>query len=179
MLCAVGHAQVVGTPVTGGQAPPPVLSATAVLRLPQLAAINRSSRVSEVNVVWSGGLSAGVTSVGNTASQLAVLGARSIDSGMQRERDPQLAEDEIVAVAVDAAGQPLGWHHLKDPRTLRAEAPGADGILSGQTLRRAVAEFVMPLPEGVGIRAVRVYEVGWNGQAFVLVPVGDVSVNVP
>jgi hypothetical protein len=94
-----------------------------------------------------------------------------------RERDPQIGPDEIVVVAVDAQGREVGWHHLKDPRLVRSEQPGPGGLLSGQVLYRSETELVVRVPDGLGVAALRVYELQSSGREPILQGLGTIRLD--
>lgn len=104
--------------------------------------------------------------------------ARRPDTGshMPRLRSLQIAEDRLLAVAVDSGGGLRGVAVIADPRVVRSEWPGADGVLTGRTLRLTRAEFLLPVPDDPTVVAVRLFEPRWNGEAFVMQPIAFVQV---
>ena len=156
--------------------------------LAALPSTTASPTASEVTVRWSfqpppptgAALQIGAVATDSQVlpgNEFGVTARRSVNSTGVRERDPQLAPDEIVIVTVGADGEASGWLHVKDPRLLRAESPGADGVLRGQTFYRQVTEFNVIVPDGDRATALRFYQPQWTGQAFTLVPLGTVAVN--
>ncbi len=105
--------------------------------------------------------------------------ARRVDSGsrMPRIRSMHIAEGQLLAAAVDAGGILRGVAVIADPRVVRAEWPGPDGVLAGRTLRLSRAEFLLPVPDDPRVVAVHLFEPRWNGEAFVLQPIAFVQVS--
>jgi len=114
---------------------------------------------------------------GPPRNDFQVTTRRLVSGGPVRQRDPQLSEDDLVIVAVSPQGTDLGWQVVKDPSFVRAETPGASGELQHQTLRRPEASFIVTLPDqGAGIAELRLLKPRWTGSAYVLDPIGSVSV---
>jgi hypothetical protein len=114
---------------------------------------------------------------GPPRNDFQVTTRRLVSGAPARQRDPQLSEDDLVIVAVSPQGTDLGWQVVKDPSFVRAETPTASGELQHQTLRRPEASFIVTLPEqGSGIAELRLLKPRWTGTAFVLDPIGSVTV---
>ena len=92
------------------------------------------------------------------------------------ERDPQISDDSLVVVAVDAAGATLDWQIIADPRVIRAESPDADGLLSGQRLVARTAEVRAVLNGGDRTARILVYTPQWDGSEWQLQPAAMASV---
>jgi len=169
-------------PPTGGagQSPLPPLPAQTLSSLPA-AGSSTATAATEITIRWSLRVGASPQSpesgANQTDNQFVVVSTRSVGPLFVRERDPQLAVDEIVIIAVGADGQSLGWQHVKDPRFIRAESAGPDGVLSRQTLSQSVAEMVVSLPSDITASQLRFYQPRWTGQAFVLDPLGTAALN--
>jgi hypothetical protein len=95
-----------------------------------------------------------------------------------RERAPQWSEDELVVVALDAAGRETSWQKVRDPRVLRSEQPGPTGELQGDIFHRVETELVVVVPDAA-TAALRVDEIRWDGTQFVLRPIGQIVVTAP
>jgi len=114
---------------------------------------------------------------GPPRNDFEVTARRLVSGAPVRQRDPQLSEDDLVIIAVDPQGTEMGWQVVKDPSFVRAETPGVAGELQHQTLRRPEASFVVTLPEqGAGIAELRLFKPRWTGTAYVLDPLGTVTV---
>jgi hypothetical protein len=160
---------------------PPTRPATQAMTAtrPLAATAPTSDGSTELTVRWTTAL-AGTTSIVSadappTASSFAVLARRTVPSAMVVERAPQLSEDQLVIVALDAAGTELGWQLCKDPRIIRAESPSPTGELAGRTLYRTDVEFVIATPAGVVPARFRIYKPQWNGTEYLLLLLGTVD----
>jgi hypothetical protein len=155
------------------------LPAQSLSSVPLSGASSTATTATEVTIRWTlQAQSPAPPAPGDqTGNQFDLVASRSVPPLFVRERDPQLAVGEIVVIAADANGQPVGWQHVRDPRIVRAESPGADGVLTGQTFYRPVAEMVVSVPDDVGATQLRFYEPQWTGQTFVLNPLGTVALN--
>jgi hypothetical protein len=114
----------------------------------------------------------------SAGTQFRVLAQRPVPGTVPRERDPQLSVDQLVVVAVDTEGREVDWQAIADPRAVRAEAPGADGRLTGRVLHRAQTDFLLVLPVRP-LSELRVYEPMWTGTDFILQPIGSVALGNP
>jgi hypothetical protein len=108
------------------------------------------------------------------AADFALLQRRAVTGPLPRQRNPQLSEDQLVAIAVDAAGRESDWQLIKDPRVLRAEFPDDTGRLSGQVMHRTEAEFLLTLPALGTYTEVRMYQPVWTGTEFRLRFLGSI-----
>jgi hypothetical protein len=152
--------------------PPPLAT------MPQLAAVAVAPPATEITVRWNLLSSpAADPAAPGAVNEFAVTARRQVDELPVRERDPQLSEDRLVVVAIDAGGREVGWQMVPDPSLLRAETPGPSGQLTGQVLRRTETSFLMTVPETVPpVVELRVLKPRWTGSAFVLDPLGSVAV---
>jgi hypothetical protein len=167
-----------------GQDVLPSRPAASVKTLPTFAAIATAPRQTELTVRWApaappagqpppGG--ALLTSPPAPQSQrFEVLRRGAVNEAPVRERDPQVGPDDLVIVAVDAQGREVGWQRVKDPRIVRSEQPGPDGLLSGQVFYRSETELVVRVPDNVAVATLRVYDVQWNGSEFLLIGLGTI-----
>ena len=64
---------------------------------------------------------------------------------------------------------------VRDPTIVRAEAPDASGLLSGQVLRRTNTTFVITIPVPSTVQELRIYKPRWTGASFVLDPARRMS----
>ena len=112
-----------------------------------------------------------------TTGPFRVVERRSIAGSLARQRDPQLSENHLLVRAVNAGGEIVDTQLILDPRIVRAEAPGPSGELKGETLHLASPEFLLTIPDGTAVRELRVFHPRWTGTAFVLDPLGTISLN--
>jgi hypothetical protein len=101
-----------------------------------------------------------------------VLSVRAIDGPAPIDLKPELSPFHLLLVSVDAAGARVTWSLVLDPRRVRAEFPGADGVREGTELLREVTELQFVIPDDPRITAVHVYEPSWTGSSYVLRPLG-------
>lgn len=112
----------------------------------------------------------------NAPGRVALLGASARrDGALPKQRSAELSPTQVVVVALDAEGRMRWCGLVADPRLLRAEVPGPDGVLSGQVIYRESAEFVIQYPDDEAVTEVRLYHPDWDGQKFSLELVGAVA----
>ncbi len=161
-----------------GQALPPTRTAASVQNLPMFSARAVSGRQTALTVRWTVANAPLGTFTATPAlpenNRFEILRRVQITEAPVRERDPQLGVDEVVIVALDAQGNEVGWHHLKDPRIVRSEQPGPGGLLAGQVLLRAETELAVSVPDELTAATLNVYEVSWSGSEFVLRSCGTI-----
>ena len=155
--------------------------AAPLATLPQLAALPAGS-ASELTIGWNVLSSPTADPVpaaaaGVPQNDFRMTARRSVAEMPVRQRDPQLSEDDLVIVAVNAQGADVGWQLVKDPSVVRAEAPTASGELRGQVLRRPQTSFVVTVPQASpAIAVLRVYKPRWTGSGFALDALGTVTI---
>ena len=154
------------------------------LPLPQMADISApSSAAVEMTIHWNVTFAPPaadpqpVANAGPPRNDFEVTASRAVAHMPTRQRDPQLSEDDLVVVAVDAQGKEIAWQVVKDPSLVRAETPSASGELEHRLLRRPEASFTVTLPQPTtGIVELRLYKPRWTGSAFVIDAVGSVVI---
>jgi hypothetical protein len=95
---------------------------------------------------------------------------------MARLRSLDLAPDTLLAVGVDAQKKLRSWAVIPDPRIIRAESPGPDGVLRGRILTVDQPEFSITIPNDSSIVEVRLFEPRWTGREFVLTHIARVEI---
>jgi hypothetical protein len=109
--------------------------------------------VREVTIRWAAyagganGLVGPATAV--ALNRFDVVAQRVVPGSLPRERHPDFSGDQIVVAAVDEAGTTLSWQLVPDPRILRSEGPGPDGILRGAVFYRTDPVFTFSFPADV------------------------------
>jgi hypothetical protein len=152
------------TPLASAQEAPRQLSGSELRALPR-----RGAAAPLGSTEWTLRLPA--TARRGEMATLAPRAQRALPAPVAPERDPQLADDRIVVVAVDASGSAIDWRIVADPRVVRAEAPDATGALSGRTLTDPDAELRVAVAAGPDVRALHIYKPRWTGVAWVLDPI--------
>ncbi len=151
-----------------GQQPPSTSLSFETLRatVAQSAAV-APDRVQQLTVDWSafagatGDLVSGATAI--PVNRFQVQDRRSIAGPLPLDRNPELSADQLVAVGTTSSGAALSWQLLRDPRVVRAEHPGPDGVLTGDVLMRADVQLVIALPDMPQLTDVRLYQPHWDG----------------
>lgn len=101
--------------------------------------------------------------------------AEKRDGGLPKQRSAELSPNHVMVVAVDAGQRLRWWGLIEDPRIVRAEWEGPDGKLTGRTLYREGAEFIVHYPDDESITEVRLYHPDWDGKNFSLKLLGSVK----
>lgn len=98
----------------------------------------------------------------------AVAGEVRGRGSVARQRSLELSPEHVLLATVDAESR-LRWSSLiPDPRVLRSEWPGADGVLEGVRLYQPSAEFVVHIPEDTEATELRFYHPLPSGEGFTL-----------
>jgi hypothetical protein len=85
-----------------------------------------------------------------------------------KQRSLELSPEHVLMATVNAESQ-LRWSSLiPDPRVLRSEGPGADGVLEGVRLYQPNAEFIVHIPEDTEATELRFYHPLPSGEGFTL-----------
>ena len=95
---------------------------------------------------------------------------------LPRRRSLELADTEILVIAVDENSRLLWWHVMTDPRLLRAESITASGEISGGVSYLPQVDFSIAYPDDPAIKELRVYHPEWTGAEFRLISLAVLSV---
>jgi len=109
-------------------------------------------------------------------NQFEVTGRRTLTGPLPLERHPELSSDQLAVVGADSNGSVVFWSLIKDPRIVRAEQPGAGGVLTGRVLYRGPVDFLVALPDSPQIVQVGLYQPRWTGAQWILDLLGAFSV---
>lgn len=85
-----------------------------------------------------------------------------------RQRNPELSEDQLVVIGLDNAGIEIMRTLILDPRFVRSEAFGANGIVSSEKHLLTEAVFGVTLPDNERLSSIEIYQPHWNGQQYLL-----------
>lgn len=110
------------------------------------------------------------------SSTFTLLADRRGPGRVRRERNPQLSDQSLVVIVRDSERRDLSWQIVPNPWVIRLEVPDATGRLSGQVIRQTPADWSVTVPDLPGARSVGIYEPRWNGDVYLLDPLGDIQV---
>jgi len=155
------------------QAPAPLISFETLKATANVAFPQASAGVQELTVNWNAFAGAAGQLLSSDAALAAVntfeVVARQVSAGsLQRERNPELSADQLVAIGADLTGTMVSWSLIKDPRIVRAEQPGPDGVLTGRILYRATTQLTLALPDLPQLIQVGLYQPRWTGTTWIL-----------
>jgi hypothetical protein len=143
------------------------------ITVPDQGALPRDTHAQEIRLVWATAQAASAT---QAAGGLRVV-SRAHDPGtFPRQRSLDLAEDRLFVAAIDAGGVLRGWSVIPDPRFVRSEVPGPDGVLTGQIVPVARPEFLVLIPDDPDVVEIRIFQPRRSGDAFTLELVATLAV---
>jgi hypothetical protein len=93
-----------------------------------------------------------------------------------RQRSPELSTEHLVVAGLDEDGRLRSWTIILDPRLLRAESPDPAGGWKRENFYRTEAEFLVALPDDPAVTRLDFFHPRWNGESFVLDPLGTASI---
>jgi hypothetical protein len=139
----------------------------------------RSASYTETLIHWAVKPSspAGPTGSQGTAEShaLSILERASREGSLPRPRSLELSEEQVLVVAIGADNQLRWWTLIPDPRLMRAEFPGPNGELTGQTVMRTEADFSVAYPADPSITELRFYHPRLTDGGFVLETIGTAA----
>ena len=116
-------------------------------------------------------------SVEQLRSTEAIVSLRSSDvkqGGLPKHRSFELASDQLLIVTVDQQSRLRWWTTMPDPRILRAERPGPDGLLTGEVIFQKGVNFTLNIPNDSAAVELRLYHPRSTGQEFVPVLISSI-----
>jgi hypothetical protein len=149
----------------------------AVLLAPEGLVVDAGIRAREaptfrqVRVHWRA--KDGARPAGSAGEAVGTLTAEQVapaPGDLPRRRSLDLAETELLIVALDGMSRVLWWTVMADPRLLRAETVDDSGELSGGLSYLPTVDFPIAYPDDPAIEALRLYHPRWTGSGFRLVP---------
>ncbi len=108
-------------------------------------------------------------------ARIQALSQKISPGNLPRERNPELSEDLLLIVAVDAGGEEIYRASRPDPRLLRAETTDESGKLAVRKLYRESVDFWVAVPDDPPPDKILFFHPEWTGSVFNLVPVGEVK----
>ena len=111
----------------------------------------------------------------STVASVSVRNSVVKQGGLPRRRSFELASDQLLVITVDDQSRLRWWSTIPDPRILRAERPGADGVLTGEVIFQKTANFTLNIPDDSAAVELRLYHPRSTGQGFVPVLISSMS----
>ena len=168
--------------VPGGQAAQrPVPRVTRAVLTEVAAQAREPGALREVTIRWTAYAGATKTLVPSAqavaVNRLELLAERLVSGSLPHDRQPDFSGDQVLVVATDGAGATLSWQLLPDPRIVRAEEVGPDGILHGTVLFRTDPVFTFSLPDDLQPAAVSIFtpratDGDWEFDLIASIPLG-------
>jgi hypothetical protein len=91
-----------------------------------------------------------------TGNGLRVVRLTDRNEPPPRQRSPEISDDQIAIVALDAQGVVRWWRIVTDPRLVRGEFPDAGGNLRRTVFYRADADLEISIPDTMAAAEVRI-----------------------
>ncbi|MGH8614967.1 MAG: hypothetical protein ACREYF_23835 [Gammaproteobacteria bacterium] len=109
----------------------------------------------------------------NTAT---VLSQRRIRGELPKQRNPELSQQHLFVVGLNAQGEETSRTVMLDPRILRAETAESSGQLtSSELFYRNDVIFSVTIPDDASAIALRIYQPRWTGTEFALDLIGEAN----
>ncbi len=141
--------------------------------VPDESAATRDQPARELHLAWT---TIAAPSGGQPETRLRMLSEPRTGDVVPRQRSLGLADDKLLVAAVDATDTLRGWTVIPDPRFLRSERPGPDGVLTGRVVSVARPEFLVTIPDDARIVEVRFFQPRAQPDGFSLQLVAALSV---
>lgn len=127
-----------------------------------LASSSQIAGTRELHIQWSTAAAGPNPSVPRPglppAGLFAVSTQRRYAEPPLRQRSLELTSGRMLVAAIDKNNRLISWSIIPDPRLVRSEGPGPDGVLRGETLYFEKAEFLLSLPDDPEIVEIRFYQ---------------------
>ena len=111
----------------------------------------------------------------STVARISVRNSAVKQGSLPRRRSFDLASDQLLIITVDDQSRLRWWSTIADPRILRAERPGPDGLLTGEIFFQKSVNFTLNIPEDSAAVELRLYHPRSNGQELVPVLIGSMT----
>jgi hypothetical protein len=157
------------------------LLAPVGVSVPEIGPVSQAQYHQELLVRWQPSDKSPATNAnGETQQQpiqpLTVMGHTNRTGRLQRQRALELSEEQVLVIGVGADEAMRWWTLIADPRLRRAEMPGPDGELSGQSMPLSETDFAVSYPADASITELRFYHPHWTGTRFTLESIGSAAV---
>jgi hypothetical protein len=109
-----------------------------------------------------------------TDNTIKILSQKRTQGALPKQRNPELSQQNLVIVGVNAQGQEISRTVMLDPRIIRAETAEPSGKLtSSGLLYRNDATFSVMVPDEPGVIGLKVYQPRWSGSEYTLDLIGE------
>ena len=135
------------------------------IAVPKESRTPQSAKTSELRFVWE---PVPAASGSPPRSLPRVVSRVRSDSPFPRPRALELAEGILLVVALARGDVLVGWSVSPDPRIVRVEVPGPDGVLTGRVVQVPRPEFLALVPDAPSVVEVRLLEPVRSAGGFVL-----------
>jgi hypothetical protein len=125
------------------------------IAVPKESASAPQVKASELRIAWDPVPAAAGSA---PAFRARVVSRVKSDSPFPRLRTMELAEGTILVAALTRSGVLVGWSVCPDPRVVRVEVPGPDGVLTGRVVQVERPEFLALVPDDPSVVEVRLLE---------------------
>jgi hypothetical protein len=152
------------------------LLSPAGIEVPEASSLPRDARTQELHLAWESPQAvAGQPAQPTPMAAPRVLARTRRAGAFPRLRSLELTEEKIFVAALDASGALRGWSLIPDPRFVRFEEPGPDGVLTGRIVAVEHPEFLAQVPDDGTVVEIRLFEPRRSGETFTLVPVAAIT----
>ena len=111
----------------------------------------------------------------STVASISVRSSAVKQGTLPRRRSFELAADQLLIITVDDRARLRWWSTIPDPRILRAERPGPDGVLTGEIIFQKTVNFTLNIPDDSAAVELRLYHPRSNGQELVPVLISSMT----
>ena len=113
----------------------------------------------------------------STEANVSLRSSTIKEGSLPRRRSFQLTSDQLLIITVDNQSRLRWWFTIPDPRILRAEGPGPDGVLTGEVIFQKSVNFTLHIPNDSAAVELRMYHPRWTGQEFIPVLISSMPLN--
>ena len=168
-------ATMLGTAACATAQTPPSARPFSTLKA-SVAQVSNSAETRELRIQWAVPRASGTAGRTRVSGSFTLLGQTRFSGAPRRERQPEPSVNDLVVVVQDATGRDLDWRIVPNPRLIRAETPGPDGLLSGQIIERDDVEMLLYIPDIPGTDRIQIFSPAWNGKDYTLDLLGQLTI---
>ena len=135
------------------------------IAVPDQATLPRDLPAQELRLVWE---PRQTVSSGRDLGGPRIVSRVRESGAFPRLRAIDLSDETLLVAAIDSAGTLLAWSVIPDPRFVRIEEPGPDGVLTGRIVPVDRPEFLVLIPDDTSVAEIRLFQRRRTGDGFVL-----------